>query len=183
MSKTKPQRQAQNSSKQSHYNTIYDETFRSVHYDNPAIASMANHPNLVGKLEHHAPTTDGSFSICIANGRGVFISRALLESIPSEHRPTLDTTFAGQEVESFAGVLRSLGTTLFPLILKNAKTGESFRVVLHAIVLPKLYIHMFIGGQGSPILRTTAYTNGVPVHGFSFDGSENAKDFTMVQGV
>jgi len=58
-----------------YYRTLYDETHRSIIYLNPSISSMANRPNLIGKLEHHSPITDGSFSICIASGEGVFISQ------------------------------------------------------------------------------------------------------------
>ena len=36
---------------------------------------MANSPNLLGYLEHHSPTSDGSFSICIAGGIGSFVSK------------------------------------------------------------------------------------------------------------
>lgn len=55
--------------------TLYDETYRSIRYPELSISSMANRPNLIGHLEHHAPTTDGSFSICVAGGKGVFISQ------------------------------------------------------------------------------------------------------------
>ncbi|PPQ87420.1 hypothetical protein CVT25_008116 [Psilocybe cyanescens] len=167
-----------------YYRTIYDETFRSVHYETPAIASMANLTNLVGQLEHHSPSTDGSFSICVANGRGVFITRALLESIPAEHRPALDTSRAGQEIQNLTSEpLYSIGTALIPVILTNADTGEKFRIVLHAIVVPNLYIHMFIGQQRSPILRIISHRTGVPVYSFTFNGSENESDFTRVQGI
>jgi len=55
--------------------TIYDETLRSKFYMNPTINSTANRPTLLGRLKHYAPTTDGSFSICVASGEGVFISQ------------------------------------------------------------------------------------------------------------
>ncbi|KAH9484601.1 hypothetical protein JR316_0004083 [Psilocybe cubensis] len=58
-----------------YYKTIYDETFQYVRYEDPSISSMGNRPNLAGQLEYHAPTTNGSFSICLAEGMGVFISK------------------------------------------------------------------------------------------------------------
>jgi hypothetical protein len=61
--------------------TFYDETFRSKQYVNPSIISVANNPTLLGFLESHAPTTDGSFSICIAGGQGVFVSKVRSHSI------------------------------------------------------------------------------------------------------
>ena len=79
--------------------TVYDETFRSKSYLQPSIMSLATRPNLVGHLEHHAPTTDGSFSICVANGEGVFISRvstlfafcSLLRSRSHSHKTFLSS--------------------------------------------------------------------------------------------
>jgi hypothetical protein len=35
--------------------TVYDETFRGKYFMEPSIASMANNPNLLAYLEHHAP--------------------------------------------------------------------------------------------------------------------------------
>lgn len=52
-----------------------------------AINSMANQPNIIGYLEHHKPTTDGSFAICAAGGTGVFVkkaSTALVFRVPVE---------------------------------------------------------------------------------------------------
>ncbi|KAF9471774.1 hypothetical protein BDN70DRAFT_767240, partial [Pholiota conissans] len=125
--------------------TIYDETFRSVSYLEPTIGSIGNRPNLVGYLEHHAPTTDGSFSICVAGGEGVFVSKALLDSIPEAHRPQLNTADAGLKVKTLFEPMTSIGSTFIPLILTNRTTGKKFRVVLYAIVLPKMFMGMFIG--------------------------------------
>ena len=61
--------------------TVHDETFRGVWYPQLSIASMAQVPHLIGHLDHHSPNTDGSFSICIANGDGIFISQ--VSSLPS----------------------------------------------------------------------------------------------------
>ena len=60
--------------------TIYDETFRAQHYDSPSIMSMGNVAHMIGYLEHHASATDGSFSICVAGGEGVFVSKVSLRT-------------------------------------------------------------------------------------------------------
>jgi len=54
---------------------IYDETHRAKHYMEPSIMSLANRATLIAYLQHHAPTTDGSFSVAIAGGDGVFVSK------------------------------------------------------------------------------------------------------------
>ena len=59
--------------------TLHDDTHRGKWPWELSIASMGNRPNLVGYLEHHAATTDGSFSICMAGGNGVFVQKARLE--------------------------------------------------------------------------------------------------------
>jgi len=58
-----------------HVPTIYDETHRAKHYMKPSIMSLGSRATLIAYLEHHAPTTDGSFSVCIAGGCGVFVSK------------------------------------------------------------------------------------------------------------
>lgn len=40
--------------------------------------SLADRATLIAYLEHHAPTTDGSFSVCIAGGNGVFVSKVCI---------------------------------------------------------------------------------------------------------
>jgi hypothetical protein len=54
---------------------IYDETHRGKWYGQASIVSLANHPNFLGQLEHHSPDTDGSFSICVAQGQGIFVAQ------------------------------------------------------------------------------------------------------------
>lgn len=54
---------------------LYDETHRGRWAFEPCIASVGNLENLTGYLEHLAPTTDGSFSICVAGGEGNFVSQ------------------------------------------------------------------------------------------------------------
>ena len=63
-----------------YFRTVYDETLRSITYTEPSIMSMANNPNLLGQLEYHSPTSDGSFSICVAGGDGIFISQVLISN-------------------------------------------------------------------------------------------------------
>jgi hypothetical protein len=41
--------------------------------------------------------------------------------------------------------MTSIGTTLFPFILSGAETGERLRIVLYAIVIPRMFVGMFIG--------------------------------------
>jgi hypothetical protein len=43
--------------------------------------------------------------------------------------------------------MKSIGTTFFPVILTDALTGERIRIVLYAIVVPNLFMGMFIGGS------------------------------------
>lgn len=71
----------------------------------------------------------------------------MLESIPAEHRPPLNTTIAGQSITTLtgSGSMTSLGTTFFPVILTDAETGEQIRIVVYALVVPTLFMGMFIG--------------------------------------
>ncbi|PPR01013.1 hypothetical protein CVT26_015614 [Gymnopilus dilepis] len=160
--------------------TVYDETLRSKFYPLPSIDSIANACNLLGHLEHHSPSTDGSFSICVANGRGVFISKALYESVPAEHRPPLNTDYTPGVQTLACGVMPSIGTTLFPFLLTNRDTGEEMRIVLHVIVVPNLFINMFIGTSGGELVSYTQYSRDGPVFGFNFGRGED--DLTFVRG-
>ena len=123
--------------------TLYDETHRGIWHINPHIASFGNSPSLIAHLEHHGPTTDGSFAVCVAGGSGNFINKKLYESIPQEHRPELDT--CPHRVGLMVGEDQTaLGTAFIPIILKNADTDKPFRIVLHAYVLPNMLMGMFI---------------------------------------
>ena len=124
--------------------TLYDETHRGVWHLEPGIASLANSPSLIAHHEHHEPTKDGSFALCIANGTGNFISKDLYESIPEEHRPKLDKETHDVSMLGVVGGQTASGTAFIPVLLKNAETGKRFRIVLHAYVLPKLFMGMFI---------------------------------------
>ncbi|KIP02607.1 hypothetical protein PHLGIDRAFT_286700 [Phlebiopsis gigantea 11061_1 CR5-6] len=137
--------------------TVYDETFRAIWHHSPIIMSMANSPNLLGYLEYPSPTSDGSFSICIANGVGSFVSKALLESIPEKNRPVLDETEAGFEVQTLSGSMTSIGSVMFPFLLTNRQTGERMRYILRALVLPGLFANMFISAGNNGIVEVIAY--------------------------
>jgi hypothetical protein len=75
--------------------------------------------------------------------------------------------------------MKSIGTTFIPLILKNKDTGEKIRIVLYAIVLPNLFMNMFIGAGPDSVVRTTSF-NPV-VFGFGFD--EGDDDVTYAKGM
>lgn len=55
--------------------TVYDDTHQTKTVNAPSIYSMAHRPSLLAYLEHHSPSSDGSFSICVSNGSGAFISK------------------------------------------------------------------------------------------------------------
>ena len=55
--------------------TVHDDTHRGKWPNDLSIMSMGNRPNLIGYLEHHNPTTDGSVAICMAGGNGVFVQK------------------------------------------------------------------------------------------------------------
>ncbi|KAF4623911.1 hypothetical protein D9613_001418 [Agrocybe pediades] len=166
----------------SYVHTLYDETFRSRTFQNPSIMSMANAPNLIGRLEYHSPTTDGSFSICIAGGEGAFVSKALYESIPAEHRPTLDEGSAEETVDTLTvGNLKPIGSVFFPIILTNKETRQPFRIILRALVVPNLFMGMFIGNEGhSGIVAYEAWSRGGPTWGFNFN--DDPDNLVFVQG-
>ena len=43
--------------------------------------SMAHVPHFKAYLENHSSDTDGTFTICIANGDGIFVSKVLPLSV------------------------------------------------------------------------------------------------------
>ena len=123
--------------------TLYDETHRGIWHLEPHIASIGHRVCLIAHLEHHKPTTDGSFGVCIAGGSGNFISQELFESIPSKHRLQLrkETCSVGMMMGPDQ---TAVGEVFIPIILKNSNDGQRFRVVLHAYVLPKMLMGMFL---------------------------------------
>jgi hypothetical protein len=52
--------------------------------------------------------------------------------------------------------MKSIGTTFIPVILTDAQTGEKIRIVLYAIVVPNLFMGMFIGGS-SKFLKSSSW--------------------------
>ena len=123
--------------------TLYDETHRGIWHLEPHVASAGHRVCLIAYLEHHKPTTDGSFGVCIAGGSGNFISQELFESIPLMHRPQLRK--GTRSIGMMLGPSQdAIGEVFVPIILKNSNDGKRFRVVLHAYVLPKMLMGMFL---------------------------------------
>ena len=113
---------------------------------------------------------------------GCQLVQALWESIPKDHRPTLEESDAGLEVETLMGeTMTTVGSVAFPLLLTNLHTGERMRYVLRAYVLPNLYLPMFISFGGGGVVETisgdrngwtfkfkcgdgTCFVKGLPAH-------------------
>jgi hypothetical protein len=109
--------------------------------------------------------------------------KALLESIPAEHRPSLDTR-SKQDVETLmSGTMKSAGTTFIPLMLKNKDTGENIRVVLYAIVLPNLFMNMFIAGPSNASFVRISSLGHVEGQVFGFGFGDGDDDITYVRGI
>lgn len=123
--------------------TVYDETHRGIWHLEPHIASMGHRVCLIAHLEQHKQTTDGSFGVCIAGGSGNFISQELFESIPPKRRPELrkETCSIGMMMGPGQD---AVGETFVPIILTDSDDGKRYRVVLHAYVLPKMLMGMFL---------------------------------------
>ncbi|EIM86542.1 uncharacterized protein STEHIDRAFT_57583 [Stereum hirsutum FP-91666 SS1] len=146
--------------------TLYDDTHRGVSAFDYSIMSMGNRANLIGYLEHHDPTSDGSFSICIAGGNGACVSKRLYESIPAQHRPLLNTQDNSPVTFLTGSSQTALGSTIMPVILTNKRTGKKFRVKIYALVLENLLMGMFIGGPGGAgPFKSMAWGGGVVTHG------------------
>ncbi|KAL0570913.1 hypothetical protein V5O48_011053 [Marasmius crinis-equi] len=126
--------------------TLYDETNSGKWHSEAQINGVGNQANLTGQLEHHVPSTDGSFPICVVSGNVTLVSRKLYESIPEQHRPPLDTNATDTSVAFvLSGPQNALGSTIMPVVLINAETGKPFCVKLHALVMEDLLMGMFIG--------------------------------------
>ena len=123
--------------------TLYDETCRGIWHSTLQILSIGDSAALIADLEHHDSSKDGSFAVCIAAGKGNFISQELYNSIPEEHRPQMEAQ--DRKVTFLFGHSgHTLGRTFIPILLTNAKNGERFRIVLHAYILEKMSMGMFI---------------------------------------
>ncbi len=144
--------------RQSSIPTWYDESEIQSVVREYSITSMGAVKHLTAHLEHHTPTTDGSFGICIAGGKGFFVKQAVYESIPRARRPPLDIT---ESLSSSNNIfpddpIESIGSTIMPFILTDRNTGTSFRLKVRALVVPKLLLGMFIGTSGG-IVKSQKY--------------------------
>jgi len=158
------------------YNAIpvlYDETHHGKHYNQPRMESMANLANLMGHLPKHADTTDGSFSICMAGGNCTLVSKNLYESIPEEHRPALNASHA-REVGSLFGSMATIGSTIMPIVLENAETGQKFCIKLYALVVENLLMGMFIGNGGIDFLEEESWARAGITRVFNFGNGRKA---------
>jgi len=72
--------------------------------------------------------------------------------------------------------LTSIGTTHFPFIISDADTGEKLRIVLYAIVVPRLLVGMFIGNPVD-FLHSQKWHSGDVTFTFDFGqgGRRNVK--------
>ena len=98
--------------------------------------------------------------------------QAFYESIPKEHRPPLNTSHQGRVSFLTGGTQETLGSTLLPILLTDASSGQKFRVVLYANVLENLLIPVFIGQSREtvPFLASQGWGASGPTYTFNFDG-------------
>lgn len=90
--------------------------------------------------------------IAHTKGEAEFV-QALLESIPEAHRPALDQSDAGTQVKTMFDSMKAIGSVMFPFLLTHGDTGERMRYILRALVLPDLYIPMFISGPDDGVVE------------------------------
>ncbi|KAF8872020.1 hypothetical protein CPB84DRAFT_1691756, partial [Gymnopilus junonius] len=109
------------------------------------------------------------------------VIKALFDSISAEHCPTLSTDYKPNVSTLMSGSMTLIGTMLIPFILTDNSTGKQIRVVLHAIVLPNLFINMVIGISGGEIIRSMAHSADRPLLGFNFGQGEDG--VTYVRGI
>ncbi|KAI0248879.1 hypothetical protein BJV78DRAFT_1130587 [Lactifluus subvellereus] len=149
---------------------LHDETHHENWYSQPQINSIGNLPNLTGYLEHHAPSTDGSFAIYIAPGNVTLVSKRLYESIPEQHRPPLDANDAGNPVAFRVGssTQEALGSTVMPVVLTDATSGRRFCIKLYALVLENMLMGMFIGTEGINFIERTDWGRGRVTYNMKF---------------
>lgn len=104
-------------------------------------------------------------------------SKELYESIPEQHRPPLDTEGALNKVE-FAvsgGSQTPLGSTIMPIILTDATTGQKFCIKLYALVMESLLMGMFIGEGGIDFIESTRGGGGTVTYSMSFGNGRKAQ--------
>lgn len=78
------------------------------------------------------------------------------------------------------GPMTSIGTTFLPFILTTT-TGERIRLVLHALVLPNLFMGMFIGKGGLTWLESEAWGPSTNGPRYTFDFGQTGR--VEVQGI
>ncbi|KAK7049836.1 hypothetical protein VNI00_005266 [Paramarasmius palmivorus] len=156
--------------------TYYDETHHGKWYMTPEVASLGNAANLMGYLPHHSGDTDGSFAICLAGGNCTLVSKRLYESIPTEHRPPLDTTKADLSVSFMTGGSQKvIGSTIVPIVLTDEETGQRFCIKLYALVMENLLMGMFIGEGGINFIEAGSWGRGKIEYDMDFGNGKRAK--------
>ena len=172
---------ARPSSSVQHISTLHDEKHRGIWRSRLQILSLANSAALIAYLEHHDPSTDGGFAVCIAAGNGNFVSQKFYNSIPEEHRPQMKAK--EQKVTFLLGqTANTLGQIFVPILLTNARNGERFRIVLHAYVLEKMSMDMFISHPRW--IKETLYKKDGWEHICNFgEGNAGKGNVVMLKGV
>ncbi|KAG9039911.1 hypothetical protein FRB95_004383 [Tulasnella sp. JGI-2019a] len=150
--------------------TLYDETNRGMSApEDPALLTLSPGVNLIAFMEHHDPTTDGSFGICVSNTCNInAIDQAVFESIPLLYRPALDATETHKITItlSFGMEATALGRIFFPIILLNKQDDNPVRIVVSAYVMPKLVVPMLM-------------KNGYPIVGSKWGGGTVTWEFKL----
>ena len=181
---------------------LYDETHRGKQNLEKTVCSMASFPNLTGFLEHHATDTDGSFTICLAEGTATLVSQVgkewlplalkifsadvshlkkLYEFVPEQHCPLLNTRDAGKDVVfSLADKTenKALGSIIMTIIFIDANTEEIFCIKLYALVWPgdDLSMGMFIGHSSLAFSDlTTIWSKGIITYEMKFGSGKKAR--------
>jgi hypothetical protein len=104
-------------------------------------------------------------------------SKKLYESIPEQYRPPLENVGTLGEV-AFAFPSGSpgqtpLGSTIMPIVLTDATTGQKFCIKLYALVLESLLMGMFIGSGGIDFIKSMSGGGGKVTYQMDFgDGRE-----------
>ena len=104
-------------------------------------------------------------------------SKDLYESIPEQHRPRLETNGALNEVAFTisGGSQKPLGSTIMPIILIDATTGQKFCIKLHALVMESLLMGMFIGDGGIDFIESIYGGGGAVTYAMSFWNGRKAQ--------
>jgi len=76
--------------------------------------------------------------------------------------------------------MTAIGSTFIPIILTNKDTLETFRIVLYALVLPNLFMGMFIA-DGS-LVRMAQWSSSGPTFVLRLDETGRGSEI-KVQGI